>query len=183
MIVGVTGTNGAGKGALVEYLVENKGFTHYSGRALITEEIKRRGLPIDRSSMREVANDLRTTLGPAYIAETYYNRAIELGRDAIIESIRAVKEAEFLKKKGAYLFAVDANRHVRYERIVKRGSSTDTVDFDTWVAQEEREWGNTDVHDMNVPVVMQMADFAFHNDGTLEEFHSQIDEILKKITK
>jgi dephospho-CoA kinase len=33
MIIGITGTDGAGKGAVVDYLVAQKGFTHYSGRA------------------------------------------------------------------------------------------------------------------------------------------------------
>ena len=183
MIIGLTGTNGAGKGAFVEYLVQKKGFTHYSGRALITEEIEKRGLLVDRSSMRIVANDLRATLGPAYIAETYYNRAIGSGHDAVIESIRALKEAEFLKEKGAYIFAVDADRRIRYERIVRRGSTTDKVDFDTWVIQEEREWGNSEAYDMNVPAVMQMADFTFQNNGTPEELHARVDKVLQQIKK
>lgn len=183
MIIGLTGTNGAGKGAVVEYL-KQKGFNHYSSRALITEEIEKRGLPLDRSSMREVANNLRATHGPTYIAETYYGRATETGGNAVIESIRAIKEADFLKSKGAYLLAVDTtDRRVRYERAMKRASETDRVDFDTWVMQEEREWGNTEAHDMNVLAVIKMADFTLHNDGTLDELHTQIDDVLKKIMK
>ena len=140
MIVGVAGTNGAGKGAVVEYL-KQRGFNHFSSRALITEEIKKRGLPVDRSSMREVANELRAIHGPTYIAETYYDRATKEGGNAVIESIRAVKEADFLKSKGAYLLAVDTtDRKVRYERAMKRASETDKIDFNTWVIQEEREW-------------------------------------------
>ena len=42
--IGITGTLGAGKGTIVDYLVKNRGFVHYSVRAFITEEIKRRGL-------------------------------------------------------------------------------------------------------------------------------------------
>ena len=59
MIIGITGTNGAGKGTVVDYLVEKKGFTHYSVREALVEEIKKRGLEVNRMTMNEVATDLR----------------------------------------------------------------------------------------------------------------------------
>ncbi|HVX90184.1 MAG TPA: AAA family ATPase [Candidatus Paceibacterota bacterium] len=180
MIIGVTGTNGAGKGTVVDYLVA-KGFTHYSVREFLIEEIKRRGMEVNRPSMREVANDLRASKEPEFIVDTLFTRATKQGGDAVIESIRALREAEFLKKHGAHLFAVDANRHIRYERVVLRASHTDAVDFDTWVMEEEREWHNEAAHDMNVPGVMKLADHTFHNDGTLEELHAQIDAVLAKL--
>ncbi|MDR2191041.1 MAG: AAA family ATPase [Candidatus Peribacteria bacterium] len=65
----------AGKGTLVDYLVEKKGFVHYSVRAFLIEEIKKRKLPIERDSMREVANDLRSQYSPSYIVEQLYQQA------------------------------------------------------------------------------------------------------------
>lgn len=180
MIIGITGTNGAGKGTVVDYLVKEKGFHHYSARAFIVEEIKRRGLPVHRSTMREVGNDLRAKNGPGYIDRVCIADAEEKGYENIlIESIRNVLSAKGLKEKGAMLLAVDADRHMRYERVVLRGSETDKVDFDTWVMEEEREWHNTDAHDMNVPMVMSMADYTLHNDGTHEDLYIQIDKALE----
>lgn len=181
MIIGVTGTNGAGKGTVVDYLV-TKGFTHYSVRQFLIEEIERRGMEVNRSSMREVANDLRASKEPEYIVELLFKQAQEKGGNAVIESIRAIREAEFIKKNGGALFAVDADRHIRYERVVLRGSHTDKVDFNTWVMEEEREWHNEAAHDMNIPGVMKLADHVFHNDGTLEDLHKQIDAALAAIT-
>jgi len=66
---------------------------------------------------------------------------------------------------------------------MKRASETDKIDFNTWVIQEEREWGNTEAHDMNVPAVMRMADYKITNNGTLEELYAQIDEVLEQIKK
>ena len=43
-IIGITGTLGAGKGTIVDYLVQKKGYLHYSVRAFLSEEVKRRGL-------------------------------------------------------------------------------------------------------------------------------------------
>jgi len=182
MIIGVTGTNGAGKGAVVDYLVQ-KGFKHYSVRDFLTGEIKKGGMPVDRSSMREVANSLRLTHGPAYVIERLFEQAVAIGGDAVIESVRVLGEVKFLKAQGALLFAVDAERPIRYDRTVRRGSATDKIDFDTWVVQEEREWHNTEAHDMNILGVMKLADSTLNNNGTLEELHAQIDDVLKQIKK
>jgi dephospho-CoA kinase len=51
------------------------------------------------------------------------------------------------------------------------------------VKEEEREWGNTSAWDMDVVGVMKLADVTLHNDGTLDELHAQIDDVLKKITR
>ena len=67
MLIGITGTNGSGKGTVVDYLVMQKGFSHYSARMFLIEEIARRGLKQNRSSMREVANALRQEHEPQYL--------------------------------------------------------------------------------------------------------------------
>lgn len=182
MIIGVTGTNGAGKGTVVEYLIQ-KGFQHYWVREFLVEEIKKRGLPVNRSSMRDVANDLRRTHGPSYVIEMLYARAKGSGGNALIESVRVLGEANFLHEHGVMLIAVDADRKVRYERSIARSSETDKVDFDTWVKEEEREWANTAEWDMDVVGVMKIADFTITNNGTLEELHTQIDKVLERIKK
>lgn len=45
LVIGITGTLGAGKGTIVDYLVDSKGFAHYSVRAYLIEEIKKREPP------------------------------------------------------------------------------------------------------------------------------------------
>lgn len=181
MILGITGTIGAGKGTVVDYLVSEKGFAHYPVRDFLLEEIAKRGLPPNRDSMQAVGNELRATNGPAYIAERAYARAAEKGGNALIESIRAIAEADFLKSKGAVLIAVNADQKIRYERIQERGLSTDHVDFDTWVAQEQRELVSEDPSGMNVTAVMARADYHIENNGTREELHAAIEQMLSKL--
>lgn len=178
MIIGVTGTNGAGKGTLPEYLTERHGFAHHSARAFIVEEIVRRGLPVDRTTMNATANDLRKTYGPEYVIKQLFERARESGGDAIIESVRALGEAAFLKENGAFVVAIDADRRIRYDRITKRASETDRVSFEEFCLQEDREMAQTEAYDMNVRGVMDMADYTLMNDGSLEELHTAIEEML-----
>ena len=98
IIIGITGTLGAGKGTIVDYFVKEKGFFHYSSREFITKEIKKRGLPVNRDTMTEVANDLRAKYGTGYIAEELYKEAKKSGKNSIIESIRTTGEIDILKK-------------------------------------------------------------------------------------
>lgn len=178
MIIGITGTNGAGKGTVVKYLVQ-KGFTHYSVRGELEDELGRRGLPKDRPHLGRTGNELREKNGPEYFINLFISRAAEKGIFNIaIESIRSLGEVEALKARQGILLAVDADQSVRYGRVGVRGSGTDNVDFDTWVKQEEYEWHNTAAHDMNVPGVIARADYTLQNNGTLEELHQQIDAVL-----
>ncbi len=186
IILGITGTLGAGKGTVVEYL-KTKGFSHFSARAFITEEIERRGMPVNRDSMTVVANDLRTKHSPSYIAEQLYSRAAATGQNSIIESIRATGEVDALRKLSAgsgshaFFIAVDADIATRYERIHNRANETDSVSFEKFAEQERTEITSTDPTKQNIAGVMALADFTVTNNGTLEELHEQVDEILKKL--
>lgn len=177
-IVGITGTLGAGKGTAVKHLHEVLGFHHFSVSAFIIEEVKRRGLEVTRDNTRIVGNDIRTTHGTDYIVGQLLQQAEATGGSAIIESIRAIGEAEFMLRQGATLIGIDADRRLRYDRIVKRGSLIDHVDYATFERQEVAELSSTDPHAQNISAVMRMAHHRLMNDGTPEELFAQLDELF-----
>ena len=180
MIIGLTGSFGAGKGTVVDYLVDRKGFKHYSTSGFITEEIIRRGMPVNRDSMIVVGNDLRKTKGPSHIVDSLYERACGLGGDAIIESLRAVAEVRRIKELGGTVIGVDADPHIRYERAIARGSEKDNVPFDKWLEQERIESNPDDPTKQNIFGALKESDYVVTNNGTLEELHAQIEEVLHK---
>jgi dephospho-CoA kinase len=183
MILGITGTDGAGKGTVVDYLVKTRGFVHYQVRALLTQEIEKEGLENNRAMLRTVANNLRRELGNDAFVKLFLKEAKEKGdTDIIIDSIRTVAEAETLKQSGGILLCVDADRKVRYERIKKRGSVTDHVSFDEFVLLEEREMNDPDPSGMQKAKVMKMADYCFENNVSIKNLHIQVDAFLKKAT-
>ncbi len=182
IIIGITGTLGAGKGTIVEYLVEKHNFKHYSARDFIIEEIKKRGLDVNRDSMTIVANDLRAKNSPSYIIEELYAKANEKESNAIIESIRTPGEIEFLHKQGNFiLLAINANPKIRYERIFERKSNTDKISFGEFLANEEREFKTTDPNKQNLSACINQANYTLKNNGSLEDLHSQIDKVYSKI--
>jgi dephospho-CoA kinase len=182
IIIGITGTLGAGKGTVVDYLVKNKNFKHFSARNLLIEEIEKRGMENNRDSMVAVANDLREKFGSGYIAEELFNRALNSKDNAIIESLRTVGEIETLRKKGNFtLLAVDADPKIRYMRISTRGTSTDNVSFEKFLADEQREMVSIDPNKQNLSECIKRADFVIDNNGSLEELEEKIEKILQII--
>lgn len=178
MVVGLTGSFGAGKGIIAEYLVSQKGFKHFSVRALLLEEIAKRGLPPDRNSMIVVANDLRATHGPSYLLDTLFHRAQESGGDAVIESLRAVAEVKRIQELGGIVLGIDADPKVRYERARKRGSETDSVSFEEWLDQERRESNPDDPTKQDIFGALKASDFIIQNNHSLDELHVQVDKAL-----
>jgi len=180
MILGITGTNGSGKGAVVDHLI-SKGYAHFSVRARLEEALRELDIQIDRTALRNYANELRKEHGAGYLVKLFLNEIKEKGiENAVIESIRTVGEFEYLKSEGVYVIAVDANRKLRFDRIKCRASNTDKLDFETFVMEEEREWhGAEGSHDMNVMEVISRADAKVMNEGTLQDLHDKLDEVLR----
>jgi dephospho-CoA kinase len=182
LIIGITGTLGAGKGTIVEYLVEYKQFKHYSVRSYLIEEIEKKHLTVNRDNMVIVANEMRAKHSPSYVTDQLFEKAFLSGQNCIIESIRTPGEIESLRKKGNfYLFAIDAQPNIRYERIVIRNSETDKISYDTFIQNESREMNTEDPNKQNLKKCIEMADFVFENSGSMEDLHYKIEEILKKI--
>ena len=181
MLLGITGTDGSGKGTVVTYLVRQHGFTHYSARSILIEILSSRGVEPTRANMRLVANEMREKFGNDFVVTQNLERMGNDKKNVIIESIRTVAEAETLKRHGGILLAVDADQKLRYERIHARGSETDKVTFEEFVAHEALEAHDPNPHGMQKTRVMQMADYVITNDSTIQELNKGIESFLEKI--
>jgi dephospho-CoA kinase len=181
-IIGITGTLGAGKGTIVDYLVDHYGYRHYSVRGYLIEEAQRRGMELNRDTFVVVANDLRATHCPSYITDQLYLQAAENGENAIIESVRTPGEVESLRQQEHFLlFAIDADPKIRYERVVLRGSETDHISYETFLENEAREMASTDPNHQNIGRCMQMADHVFMNNGDFEDLYQQVEQVLQEL--
>lgn len=179
MIIGITGTDGAGKGSAVDYLVKKYDFTHLSSRALIEQEINRRGLTPDRATLRLIANEMRAKHGDDVIVQRAFEKVSEFDlKKAAIESIRTMAEVKTLKEHGGILLAIDADPKVRYERISRRKSESDNVTFEQFQEHEALEMNDPDPHGMQKGEVMKAADYTIFNDGGYEDLHTKLDAFI-----
>ena len=182
MIIGITGTDGAGKGAVVNILIKQYGFLHVSSREQINAEVELRGLAATRANLRLVANDMRKQHGNGVLVE----RALEVARrqqaaHTVIESIRAMAEVETLHAAGGVLWAVDADPKERYRRITGRGSESDKVTYEEFLAHEKIEMNDPDPNGMQKAAVMAAADVTIQNDGSIRDLKEQISGLLSDI--
>lgn len=179
MFIGITGTNGAGKGTVAEYFV-NKGFAHFVSSDLIREYLTKEELEHTRDNMIVMGKKLREEKGLDFIVETFFERANN--KDSVLESIRSIGEVESLKRHKAILIAVDAPVEERYKRVIGRKSSKDSIDFDTFKQQEELEMKGTG-GGQQIALCMDYADYKIMNDGSFDDLNSKISAIYKDIKK
>ncbi|HYC83127.1 MAG TPA: AAA family ATPase [Candidatus Paceibacterota bacterium] len=181
LIIGITGTIGAGKGEAVNYLTHHCGFKHYSVRDYLTRELERRGVPIDRPAFFALSNELRNEHGGEHIVKELFAEAEAAGGDAIIESIRARGEVLFLKDLPNFLLlGVDAPASIRYQRILKRGSATDHVTFEEFLIQERNEMASENPNKQNLQYCLQASHVIVENLGSLPEFYEKIDAAVHR---
>ncbi len=179
MIIGITGTIGAGKGTVVEYL-KSKGFVHYSASGTLKEILKERGLPQTRTHMSPLANELSLQYKGG-VLQLIHERAQRDGvNDYVLEAIHRVNEADYVRSIGGLIWGVDADLVTRYERTAKRGEGEkDNVTHEQFLADAKREddgQGNTGP---NIRAVLKTADTVLTNDGTPEELYQQVEVALK----
>ena len=182
LIIGITGTLGAGKGTIVEYLVKKHSLKHFSVRGYLTKLLTTAGCEVNRNSLVNKGNELRNEYGASYIAEEIYKIAEKSSDNCIIESLRTPAEVKSLKSKGKFtLFAIDADPKVRYGRIISRASETDRISFDEFIKNEKREMESIDPTKQNIAKCIKMADYTFINNNSKNDLYEKVEKIITKI--
>ena len=173
-LIGLTGTNGSGKGEAAEYF-KKKGFSYFSLSDLIREELQKEGIEVTRDNLIQKGNQLREKYGPDILAR----RVIEkVKKKAVIDSIRNPFEVEFLRNQGKFiLLAIDAPVELRYERAKKRGREESASTLQEFIQKEKEEMTGSEKGQQLLSCIA-MADLVIINDGTLENFHLKLEETL-----
>ncbi len=172
--IGLTGTNGSGKGKAAAYF-KKKGYSYFSLSDLIREELQKNGKELTRDNLIEKGNELRDTHGPAMLAQQARKK---VKGKAVIDSIRNPFEVEYLRKdKEFILLAIDAPVELRYERVKKRGRKESASTLQEFIKKEEEEMTGSE-KGQQLRRCMKMADFVIFNDGTLEDFQLKLEEML-----
>jgi len=177
MIIGLTGENCAGKGTVAEYL-KSKGFLYRSLSDVLREELAAEGKEITRENLIEKGNSLRAKHGPAALAKKTVEK-LDGGRDYIIDSIRNAAEAQKIKSlPNSTLVYVCAPPETRFGRMKARGRESDPQTFDEFQILEAKEMKNADKTKQSLVEAFEIADLKLENNGTIEELHKKIDELL-----
>ena len=123
-IVGISGTNGAGKDELGKLLAEHQGYYFHSVSDLLREELRRQGKEVTRENQGALSKQWRNESGDDGIMfqkaiEEYLTLKDEKGwKGLALVNARHPGEAATVHKYEGKMVWVDADQRVRYERAV-----------------------------------------------------------------
>jgi dephospho-CoA kinase len=177
MLVGLTGTNGAGKTSGAEYLRE-LGFRYLSLSDEIRLELRDRDEPPTRENLTRVGNELRARFGAAVLARRVMAR-LEPHHRYVIDSIRNPSEVAALRElPGFKLIHFDAPREVRYRRAVERRDERAPISLEEFAEQEDREMESPDQTTQQLRATFRLADETVFNAGSLDELKLKLDRLI-----
>jgi len=173
-LIGLTGTNGAGKGEVAAYLGK-KGYAYFSLSDVIREELTKRDEEVTRDNLIRMGNQLREKFGADILARQVMEK---IKGKAIVDSIRNPQEVEYLRKqKDFILLSVDAPVELRYERVKQRGRIESVSNLREFIHKEEEEMTNRK-KGQQLRNCMSLADITLINDGTLEDLFKKLEAML-----
>lgn len=188
-IIGLAGTNGAGKDTVGHILAEHHKYLFISVTELLRQEAERRGLPVEREVLRTISAEWRRALGLGVLVDkavAEYETVKNKYAGVVIASLRNPGEADCVHALGGIVIWVDADPRVRYDRIQKarteRGrAGEDDKTFEQFQAEEAVEMKPSgDAATLDMDGVKQRSDVFVRNDqADIANLRTQVEQALQ----
>ncbi len=170
-LIGLSGTNGAGKDTVGELLASEHNFLFISMTDMLREEALNRNLDTSREVLRTISAEWRRESGLGVLVDKSVEHYEKLGGDSkyaglVVASLRNPGENDRVHQLGGEVIWVDADPHVRFGRLKGRMRADDPASFEEFVASEQAEMQRTgDEATLSMAEVKDKADRIFMNDG------------------
>lgn len=186
-IIGLAGTNGAGKDAVGHLLAEHHHYFFISVTDLLREELHRQNKPTDRLHMRTLSAAWRREFGLSVLIDRAMQSFAKVQHDyagIVMSSLRNPYEADRVHELGGSVIWVDADPKVRYERLqaAKRQgrAGDDDKTFEQFIAEEQIEMAaSDDSAALNMLAVKERADEVVINNATeMSVLEAEVGRVL-----
>jgi dephospho-CoA kinase len=180
ILIGLTGEIGSGKtifyDLLKEFLPDQKiVLINYSDT--LKETLNLWYLDHTRENFKKLAIAMNSNFGDASLAHATTQKALKTDCNiAVLAGLRWMGDLERLKVAKGLLVYVTADEKTRFERVKKRTEKSDEPDM----TYQEFEKANQASNEVTIPKIGKEADFMINNNGSLEEFKSQVKEFIDK---
>ncbi len=179
VLIGIIGRLASGKGRMTAEVLKR-----YSAEYVKFSDSMRNVLDIyDISQSRDhidaLSTFLRQTYGEDVLARAVEKKALSSASDiVIIDGVRRKVDFERLGKHPHFVLVyIDVKPEIRYLRSKNRNENVGDADL----TYEEFLSGDSGEPQQQIESLKQGAHYVIDNNGTVEEFDRQIDEVLKKI--
>lgn len=170
-IIGLGGTNGAGKDTVANLLAAEYGYLFVNVSDLFATELARRNWPPDREHKGKLSAEWRREYGMGVVVD----KALKAYRETsgynglVVGSLRHPGEVDRVHELGGMVLWIDADPEIRYQRIQNgnrgRGAEDDKT-FEEFLAEEQREMTPSgDGATLNMAAVKERADEVVFNNG------------------
>jgi|SRR5665213_1422207 len=184
-ILGISGTNGAGKDSVGEYLAANHGWFFVSVTDILRDELKRQGLPPDRHHTQELSSGWRRQHGMGVMVDkgvaVYKSQGKEY-EGLAIASLRHPGEADAVQALGGQVIWIDADPKIRYQRVIStnRGRIDDQKTYAEFLTEEKQQMSHSgDEATLSMEGVKAKADIFLQNNGDdIDKFHKALEQAL-----
>ncbi|OIN95256.1 hypothetical protein COS81_00155 [candidate division WWE3 bacterium CG06_land_8_20_14_3_00_42_16] len=184
-IIGIVGPLACGKGLVADYLVTHYGFVTFSLSFIVHQEVKNRGLsPTTRGLLQDTGDDLRQKYGGDILAKRSINFLEQEGSHRVVlEGIRNPGEVIYLKTLPNFvLMAVEADRSLRYQRLIERNKPWDPKDWQGFLKIDERDLGKGQVADgQQVGKCIEIADYSISNNKDVKSLYDEVEKVIDEI--
>jgi dephospho-CoA kinase len=184
-VIGLAGTNGAGKDTVGHMLAEHHGYLFISVTDLLRTEARRRGLPVEREVLRTISAEWRRELGLGVLVDKAVAE-YEVVRDkyagVVMASLRNPGEADRIHDLGGTMVWIDADPRVRYERVQKNKATRgregeDDKTFEQFQAEEAAEMQSLG----GDAATLNMAGVKAKSDVTVDNSHEDLVHFRKHV--
>lgn len=178
LIIGLAGQIASGKDTVADYIEEKYGGVKVSFSGPLKDILARLYLPFDRSHLSKLAQALIDTFGSDTLSKTIATEIEQSDKDIfVLPNIRREGDIEHLKKNpGFILVGVKTDIKKCYERLIQRGEKSDDK-TKTWEQFQKDLMLSTEV---DIPDLIEKSEIKIDNNGTLEDLHRQVDELIQK---
>lgn len=172
-LLGLSGTNGAGKDSVGELLAAKHGFLFVSVTDMLRDECRKRGLAIERENLRAISGEWRREGGLGVLVDkavAVFEQQPKKYQGLVLASLRNPGEADRVHELGGSVGWIDADVQVRFARVTagSRGrGSEDQKTFDQFVSEQEAEMHGIpgDPTSLKMEAVKDKSDIFIINDG------------------
>jgi dephospho-CoA kinase len=180
VVFGFTGLIASGKGTVAHYMEDTHHASTYRFSTMLRDILDRIYVPQSRDTMIKLSESLRGLFGEDVMAKTM---AHDVEKDEtqiiLVDGIRRLADIEHLKNLPHFvLVEIFADSELRYQRLTQRGENADDASK-TYEQFLEDHLRSTE---MTIPDVIALARERINNNGTQEDLHRQLDELVKKYT-
>lgn len=178
LILGFTGEMVSGKGTAAKYVCEKYGSTSHRFSTILRDILNRVYLEHSRENMQKLSSALRSTFGEEVMAKSIsLDVQNDKGEIVVIDGIRRFPDIKYLSELPHFkLIYIEADIEVKYERLLKRNENPD----DATKTLEQFKEDHKEEAENQIRGLKEHSQYIIDNNGTSENFYSQIDKIINE---